>query len=101
MRNLSKVAFRGTTTATDANLDREPLWLEAFYHPDMTYQCAVAHIMQIARATFGQEPVVTEVEVIADDFQWIAEINHPVIIQGVEHFCVFIHCTFTAPVRGI
>jgi hypothetical protein len=59
------------------------------------------HDIQIARATFGQEPMVTEIQVIADDFQWTAEMNHPVIIQGVERFCIFIFCTFTAPVRGI
>ncbi|GIC89487.1 uncharacterized protein Aud_005906 [Aspergillus udagawae] len=96
---LIELALHDTTT--DVHLDHDPFWVEAFSHPGMSYQCVVAHIMQIARATFGQEPVVTEVQVIADGFQWTAEMNHPVIIQGVERFCIFIFCTFTAPVRGM
>ncbi|GFG22457.1 hypothetical protein IFM61606_02317 [Aspergillus udagawae] len=67
---LIEVALHDTTT--DVHLDHHPLWVEAFFHPGMSYQSVVAHIMQIARATFGQAPVVTGIQVIADDFQWTA-----------------------------
>lgn len=37
--------------------------------------CVVAQVMRIARATFGQEPMATDIQVIAEDLQWEAEIN--------------------------
>ncbi|KAF7183545.1 hypothetical protein CNMCM7691_003824 [Aspergillus felis] len=80
-----EVAFHDTTT--NPNLSHDPFWGEAFYHTGMTYQCVVAQAIQIARATFGQEPVATEIQVIADDFQWKAELNHPVIRNDkINHY---------------
>jgi hypothetical protein len=96
---LITVAFHDTTT--DPNLNREPFWVEAFYHTGMTYHCILAQAAQIARATFIQVPMVTDIQVIADNDQWTPAINDLVIIQGVEHFTVTFYFAFTAPVRGI
>jgi hypothetical protein len=96
---LIEVGFNDTTT--NLNLDGDPFWVEAFHHTGMTYHCVLAQATQIARATFGQVPVVTDIQVLADDDQWTPAMNDLVIIQGVEQFAVYFYFAFTAPVRGI
>jgi hypothetical protein len=44
---------------------------------------------------------VTEIQVIAGDLRWEAEMNELVVIQGVEHVSIYVYCTLAAPVRGI
>jgi hypothetical protein len=96
---LIEVGFNDTTT--NLNLDGDPFWVEAFHHTGMTYHCVLAQATQIARATFSQVPVVTDIQVLADDDQWTPAMNDLVIIQGVEQFAVYFYFAFTAPVRGI
>ncbi|KAG2027924.1 hypothetical protein GB937_000372 [Aspergillus fischeri] len=57
---LINVAFHGTTS--DPNLDGDLFWVEALYHPGINYHCFIAQVMRIARATFGQVPMVTEIQ---------------------------------------
>lgn len=68
----------------------------------MTYFCVLAQVTLYARGTFGQAPIGTTVEVMADNEQWEeGDFNNTVDIQGVERFVIVIYCTFLAPVRGI
>lgn len=80
----------------DPNLVRDPYWVKVTYHPRMTYLCVVAQIMRIARATWGQEPTVTEIQVMADDLQWQAEMNDLVDMQGITDFGIYVYCTSVA-----
>lgn len=97
---IISVAFHDDTS--DPNLAHDPYWVEVTYHPGMTYFCVLAQVTLYARGTFGQVPIVTTVEVMADDEQWEEDdINNTVDIQGVERFAIVVYCTFLAPVRGI
>lgn len=94
------VAFYDDTS--DLNLAYDPYWVEVTYHLGMTYFCVLAQVTLYTRGTFGQMPIVTTVEVLADDEQWEEDdFNNIVDIQGVESFAIIIYCTFLAPVRGI
>ncbi|RHZ44297.1 hypothetical protein CDV55_100370 [Aspergillus turcosus] len=86
-------AFHDTTS--DLNPDGDPFWVEVevIYHPGMVYHCVMTQVIQIARATFGQEPTVTGIDVIAGDLQWLAQMNDPVVIPDEERFCICVYCT--------
>lgn len=94
-----EVAFYDTST--DPTLARALYWVKVQYHLGMTYECVIAQVALITRATWGQEPTVTSIQVIADDEQGEAMIDDLVDNEGAEDFVVFLYCIFAEPVRGI